>query len=131
MPEVRLTPQRDPLLDDSGWEIAWRAIQRWALAIALVLFVAAGGGYVSAWGKGLTVTKQARQLDEKTRAIALLQHQLALRATAGSCSTLFYLVEAGDMQTAGEKLVQASMRIAESANDALYPQPLPRLQVPQ
>jgi hypothetical protein len=52
-----------------------------------------------------------------------MRHQLALRQGSAACQTLFYLVEADDMVTAGEKLVQASLRTADAAYDLRDPLP--------
>jgi hypothetical protein len=128
-PEYALTPRRDPLLDDLPAARFARAFGRWTAAIVGTLTFLAVAGELQRADMESDMKRQAERLQAQRREIADLQHQLALRAASGNCSTLFYLIEANDMQTAGEKLRQASMRIADAVNTTLYPSPLPPLTV--
>jgi predicted ABC-class ATPase len=128
MPEHRLIPRCDPMLDQSRREVIWAAIGRWSAGIILVLVLAAVGGYLDSYDAAIALKESADESREKSRQIARLQGELATRAAAGSCSTLFYLIEADSLEMAGDKLYKASMQLATVANSAMYPEPTPPYQ---
>jgi hypothetical protein len=130
MPETRLRPARDPLLDESPWQVARSEIRRWAVGIALALGLALAGSIANGMDAQSTVAAQAVRLDERTQELERLQRTVARREAEGNCSTLFYLVEADGMEAAGEKLLQASMRMSAATNAALYPAGASRKEAP-
>jgi hypothetical protein len=125
MPDTALVPARDPLLDESLAEKVGRAATRWGLGIAAALGLALAAALLDHYDDVSARQGAERRLEEASRQNAAMRHRIALREASGSCQTLFYLVEADDMVSAGEKLVQASLRTAEAAND--FRDPLPPL----
>lgn len=121
LPQHRITPARDPLLDGSRWENTRDEIKRWALGLALVLALALLDSLAAGRASAGTIASQVEQLDERDRRINELEQHLAVRRASGTCQTLFYLVEAEDLKAAGEKLSLAAMQVAGAANKALYP----------
>src|SRR5205085_657311 len=94
MPEQRFAPRHDPMLDRTRGEFVRDALGRWTAAIALVLGLAAAQGYLDGLDAADELKAKNTVIVEKSRQVMRLQHELGVRVASGSCSTLFYLIEA-------------------------------------
>jgi len=129
LPPVRLSPARDPLLDESLGSRVCGAFRRWAFGVAFALAILVAGGLLDQLDDATTIRAQAARLDSLQQHTERLERAHRLRDVAGDCATVFWMAEGNDPRQVGQKLLNATIAL-DSARGGLFETTTAKLRSP-